>query len=217
MKKVEICAMKLLVVAATMQEIALFDPNPADIDILITGVGIPAATYHVQKKLYQSDYDFVIQAGFAGSYRNQISLGETVLVAKDCFGDLGLEEKEIFTPLFDTGLGIKDEFPFANGWLANDHPFLALEHYTKVNAITVNTVSDSKLLLQQRMACFNPDTESMEGAAFHYICLQEKIPFLQVRTISNYAGERDKTKWTIKEAVVNLNRELNKIINFLIA
>ena len=53
----------------------------------------------------------------------------------------------------------------------------------------------------------------MEGAAFHFVCLQQKIPFIQIRSISNSVGERDKSKWVIKEAVSNLNIELDKMIN----
>jgi futalosine hydrolase len=55
----------------------------------------------------------------------------------------------------------------------------------------------------------------MEGAAFHFVCLQQKIPFIQIRSISNSVGERDKTKWVIKDAVNNLNSELVKLINDL--
>lgn len=209
--------MKFLVVAATEQEIAFFDRRLPDIDLLITGVGIPAAMYHLQKKLYQSSYDCVIQAGFAGSYNNHIQKGETVLVTKDSFGDLGMEEKEIFTPLSETMLAGKNDFPFMNGWLENDHPFLQKHFYRTATAITVNMVSDSKLLLQQRTAGFHPDIETMEGAALHYICLQERKSFLQVRTISNDAGERDKTKWLLKESAEQLNIELNKIIHTLTA
>jgi futalosine hydrolase len=55
----------------------------------------------------------------------------------------------------------------------------------------------------------------MEGAAMHYVCIQEKIPFLQVRSISNEVGIRDKSKWAIREAIVNLNEEIKKIINII--
>ena len=55
----------------------------------------------------------------------------------------------------------------------------------------------------------------MEGAALHYVCLCEKIPFLQLRCVSNYVGERDKSKWEMTEAISNLNIELNKIIEIL--
>jgi futalosine hydrolase len=48
--------------------------------------------------------------------------------------------------------------------------------------------------------------ESMEGAAFHYVCLQEGMPFAQVRAISNYVTPRDKSQWQMKDAIVNLNK-----------
>ncbi|MCH5683849.1 hypothetical protein LWM68_06005 [Niabella sp. W65] len=40
----------------------------------------------------------------------------------------------------------------------------------------------------------------------------EKIPFLQIRGISNYVGERDKRKWNFKDAIDNLNNELVRIV-----
>ena len=85
-------------------------------------------------------------------------------------------------------------------------------HLRSVRAITVNKISDSLLQKQQFMLNYNPEIESMEGAALHYVCLQEHIPFLQLRTITNIVGERDKSKWKLKEAVENLNAELLKLI-----
>jgi len=52
----------------------------------------------------------------------------------------------------------------------------------------------------------------MEGAAFFYVCLQEKAPFIQIRSISNYVGEQDKSKWEISLAVKNLNNVLLDIL-----
>jgi futalosine hydrolase len=62
---------------------------------------------------------------------------------------------------------------------------------------------------------FNPVTESMEGAALHYVCLMENIPFSQLRGISNYIGERNKKKWKMKEAILKLNDELIRIIKII--
>jgi futalosine hydrolase len=41
------------------------------------------------------------------------------------------------------------------------------------------------------------------------------VPFIQIRSISNYVGERDKTKWKMKEAIENLNQTLLKYVNRL--
>ena len=85
-----------------------------------------------------------------------------------------------------------------------------------VKAITVNTVTDDRSKIKQLQSKFSADIETMEGAALHYICLQKKIPFLQIRSISNEVGERNKENWKIKEALENLNISLNKIIKELI-
>ena len=52
---------------------------------------------------------------------------------------------------------------------------------------------------------FDPVTESMEGAALHYVCMMENVPFLQIRSISNYIGERNKKKWDMMDSIFNLN------------
>ncbi len=59
---------------------------------------------------------------------------------------------------------------------------------------------------------FSPVVESMEGAALHYTCLMENIPFIQIRAMSNYIAERNKKKWNMKESVDNLNNELVKTL-----
>jgi futalosine hydrolase len=55
----------------------------------------------------------------------------------------------------------------------------------------------------------------MEGAALHYVCLQQQQSFLQLRGISNAVGERNKEKWATGEAVTNLNKELKILIQNL--
>ena len=207
--------MRILLTAATPNEIELFINTYSNVDILVTGVGIPATMYHLQKRLYKGDYDFVIQAGIAGSFTNELVLGETVLIKQDTFGDLGAEEKRIFTPYFNSGLINGREFPFANGWLINATPLPKNITLKSVKAVTVNKVSDSYLQKIQIMDAFDPQIESMEGAALHYVCLQEEISFLQIRAVSNYVGERDKSKWKIKEAFENLNTALTALIQQL--
>jgi futalosine hydrolase len=213
--KYEICGMQILLIAATEEEIKTFADTSPGIDILITGSGIPSSLYHLQKRMHQIDYDLIIQAGIAGSFNTQLIPGSVVLVKQDAFADLGMEEKENFTPIFETALADKNEFPFSEGWLINTSQLLKTSSLTAVKGVTVNKVSDSKLQKQQLIDKFNPDIETMEGAVLHYVCLQENVPFLQLRSVSNLVGERDKSKWKIKEAIDSLNAELSKLINQL--
>ena len=61
-------------------------------------------------------------------------------------------------------------------------------------------------MIQHYKEKFDPTTESMEGAALHFVCLSENIPFLQFRVLSNYIGERNKKKWILKESIIQLNK-----------
>jgi len=213
--------MDILLAAATKLEIQPtlqllqkegFIINGHTIDILITGVGMVSTTYNSTTKLIGKKYGFIIQAGIAGTFSNDLLLGETVLVKQDAFGDIGMEEKGNFTTVFDAGFASKDEFPFTDGWLVNSNKLLTTSLLKKVSAITVNKVSDSLLQRQQAIQYFEPQAESMEGAAFHYVCLLQKLNFIQLRSISNAVGDRDKSRWRIKDAIDNLNTELEKLL-----
>lgn len=209
--KHEFCRMRILVIAATRFEIAPFIIGNKGVEILITGVGVPSTLYQLQKKLQLKSTDFVIQAGIAGTFTSEIPLGKVVLVKQDNFADIGMEEKGKFTNIFEAGFADKNTFPFDDGWLINSNKLIAQSFLPTVKAITVNRVSDSLLQKQQAIDGFNPSIETMEGAALHYVCLQESIPFIQIRSLSNFVGERDKSKWKMKEAITNLNNELTAL------
>jgi len=49
----------------------------------------------------------------------------------------------------------------------------------------------------------------------HYVCLREGIPFLQLRSVSNAVGVRDKAKWDIGTAITRLNERLIRIVENL--
>ena len=207
--------MKVLLVSATEFEIASYFKQKDTIDVLLTGVGMPIALYHLQKKITENRYNLVIQVGLAGAFTTKFELGETVFVKQDTFGDLGIEEKERFTPIFETDLFNKNEFPFETGWLVNKNKILQQSTLEVVKAVTINKVTDKGSIKQQLIDSFNPDIETMEGAALHYVCLHQNIPFIQLRAISNYVGERDKTKWKIDLAISNLHNELIKLLKQL--
>jgi futalosine hydrolase len=203
--------MNILVVAATEMEIAAFIDQNNKAEILITGVGSPACMYALTKKLLQHKYDLVIQAGIAGTFTNQFALGETYLVKSDLFADLGIQEGNNFYTLFDGGFLLPDQLPHTKGRLINttENNF----GLKPAIAITVNTVSDSLAQTEFYKKKYDADIESMEGAAFHYVCIQETVPFLQIRSISNFVGERVKTNWKMKESVESLNENLIRIIS----
>jgi futalosine hydrolase len=204
--------MQILLTAASKAEIEAVVSLPAFVDIEITGVGCPAALYHIQKRLHQTKYDLVIQAGIAGTFNNKFQPGDVVIAGQDTFADIGMEEAEGFISIYETVFADKNRFPFSDGWLVNKYAYAKNTTLPLATAVTINKISDSELQKQQLIKNFSPDIETMEGAALHYVCLQENIPFLQIRGISNEVGIRDKSKWKIREAIINLNKETEKLI-----
>lgn len=216
--------MQILLVAATSFEIQpivmeltarQFLINQCHITVLLTGVGQVSTTYLVSESIRVQSPNLVIQAGIAGSFCEFPALSTPVLVKKDTFGDLGMEEKEQFRTVFDAGFASPNQSPFQEGWLINDHPLLAQSPFPVVSAVTVNKISDSNVQRQQLVQTFDPQIESMEGAALHYVCLQQQIPFLQLRTISNQVGDRNKLNWKMQEAIHNLDKAFFELLAML--
>jgi futalosine hydrolase len=216
--------MNCLIVAATAAEIAGFmdyyrKTEPAfnhEIDVLITGIGLTATTYNLTKYFSLKRPDHVIQAGIAGSFDKTILPGSIVAVKKDTIADEAVVEEKKLKTLFDLGLISANHFPYKNRWLVNPDKKIFNQHkYKAINAISVNQVSTDKKMIGFYKENFQPSIESMEGAAFHYVCLSEKIPFLQIRSISNYVGERNKKNWKMKESITNLNNELVRLLKSL--
>lgn len=208
--------MKLLIVAATDAEVAIYkhylegnrDAIAHSVDMLTTGVGMTATAYALTRHLSSHSYDLVIQAGVCGSYDSRIPLGALVQVVSEQYGDMGTEDNGNYIDIMDMGLVNGAEPPYRNGKL---QPIEAVvTGLQEVSGLTVNMVSGQESTIARRAATYGCHVESMEGAAFHYVCLMEGVRFAQVRAISNYVIPRDKSQWKMKEAIVNLNNWLEE-------
>jgi len=171
-----------------------------------------ATTYSLTNTINKNRPDIILQAGIGGCFTEK-DLCETLLIKEDSFADMGVMENNQFKSIFDLNLANKNDFPFSNGSLINPNDkLLNILPLEKAISITMNEITTSKEKIAWHKQNYSPIVESMEGAAFHYVCLQEKIPFLQIRSISNYIGERDKSKWKLKESIAALNEKLILLI-----
>jgi len=183
------------------------------VDILITGVGMMATTYTLTTHILNKRPDFILQAGVAGCLDQGLPLTKIVLIENENIGDLGVQENGIFKTLFDLNLLEKSSYPWMDRKLPNNVEALKTTALKIVDAVTVNEISTNRDRIVYYRTELNASVESMEGAAMHYVCLQQKIRFLQMRALSNFVGERDKTKWVMDIAIANLNTE---VIRFLV-
>lgn len=216
--------MKVLFVAATTFEIGPFQEflktyfipfrenqyqrGDHRCEILVTGVGLPATIFQLSKKVFQNEYDLIINAGIAGAFNRQIALGSVLQVTQDQFGDLGIEEADgSFQDLFEMELNDPNGFPFQKGKLINTSA-AGFDFLPKATAHTVHKVSGSAATIAKIQQKYTVDLESMEGAGVFYVAQQCKVPALQIRAVSNYVEVRNREAWEIKRAIEQLNEVL---------
>jgi futalosine hydrolase len=189
---------------------AIYQNEDCGWKLLIAGIGSVPVIYRLTRHFAFNRYDRVIHGGIAGSYFLPLQPGEVVQVVRDTFVDVGIDHGGIFRWIFHENLWKPDEKPFKNGWMevAEDRS-LKLE---AVNGITVDLVTagpERKARLAER---FNPQIETMEGAAVFYVCKMEDIPVIQIRAISNYVGIRDRQSWKTDEAIDALGKVIAGLI-----
>ena len=209
--------MKILVVSATRFEAApLKDAlSPSGmieyVEFLETGPGMVATTYVLTKHLQSNSFDFVLNIGVAGAIGNQLTLGNVVAVEKDCFFELGAEAGLDFIPIDLLGLNSTQKVNAVGYDDSSLDPRIR-----RVEGITVNTVHGtilSEQLIRNRSEAL---VETMEGAAFYFVCGQEKVRCLQLRSISNRVELRDREKWDLKLAIDQLTKIAFELIQKLL-
>jgi futalosine hydrolase len=226
--------MKILIVASSNSEIRLLrdkldfvtriSPNlfnyrlgTLDIDILITGHGSVFMAYHLTRTLSSYSYDLALNAGIAGSFDYFLELGFVVNVIQDQFADLGFEEKDSFFTLGEKELLNEDSFPFTGEVLRSLGNFEidVVESLIPVKAITVNTLHGRQENIQKVKKRFKCEIETMAGAAFFYACLMEKVPFLQIRSISYFIEIPKVDNWNLQLAIGNLTATILDLLGEL--
>lgn len=182
---------------------------------IITGVGSIATTWALTRQIDRGRPGLVLQAGIAGCFTGKRS-GEVLVISDEVLADLGVWEEQRFKSLFEMKLADRNGFPFVNGRLVNPHKhLLTLSSLESVSAMTVNEISTDAEKIRWHQQNTAAVVESMEGGPLHYVCLQANVPFLQLRSVSNAVGVRDKTKWDISLAIARLNEELISLLEKL--
>lgn len=219
---------RILIVAATGDEAAVLNrvaciesvsgrlfSAKKQLEVLVTGIGtVPTAWALAKKYSGQPKPDLAINIGIAGAFGDELEPGDVVMPVSDCFADAGVGIPGGFLTLAEAGLQDPDEFPFTRGKLIADNNYVScIAGMVKfVSAVTVNTASGSEENIAMIHGKYQPDIETMEGAAFFYSCLMEKIPFIALRAVSNKVEPRDKKRWNIPLALNNLARGLNDVL-----
>lgn len=182
-------------------------------DCIAGGVGQVAAAISTINALSKKNYDLVISAGIGGGFSNQAEVGSVVVASEIIAADLGAESIDSFSSVDELGFGssriavdtsLVDRLTEA----INAHNLSA----TKGPILTLSTVTGTKetaLKLASRIP--GAAVEAMEGFGVASAAQNKGIPALEIRTISNPVGPRDRSAWKIKEALEAL-QQVSKVL-----
>ena len=222
----DLCYMRVIITAATNGEwMPSFQKiNPAyagtnkrfSVGFHESGIGLLASSVSLMKMFVQETPSLIVQVGIAGCFDKKIPLGKVFAVKDDFAGDIGVMENKVWKDLFDLKLDKPNDAPYEKKSLPN--PWLSQYNLLKLptkKGVTVNTISTDKNKIDLYSGRYKATLESMEGAALHYMGRDLNIPFIQIRAVSNYVGERNKAKWNMQEAIYNLNEPLLQYLDAL--
>lgn len=198
--------MRILVITAVSAERdAVLRGLKGDIrfDVLAAGVGSVVAAVNTVKALANDEYNLVICAGIGGGFSGKAEVGSLVVATEIVAADLGTETSEGFCSLDELGFGLTHLV--IDAFLVDRVTQALLEANLPVNTgpvLTVSTVTGTAETAEKLATRIPGATaEAMEGYGVGFAAYNRGLPVLEIRTISNIVGPRDRSAWRIKEAL----------------
>lgn len=179
----------------------------AGVEVLVTGVGPVDAAARVSKALERQRYDVVVNAGIAGAFPGCAQVGDGVVVGEE-FMELNLETGERIA--LPDGNIIVDRVP-ADAQLVEMVTSLGFPLVRGITVSRVTSTDETGRRLRERGA----EVESMEGFAVMRAAQLAGVPCVEVRGISNLAGDRATSGWNFDAGLLGLRRVLNATLDLL--
>jgi futalosine hydrolase len=196
----------ILLVCAVPAELAWLDER-AGVETLVAGIGPVEAAARVARALARRPYDVVLDAGIAGAFRGTFSVGDGVVVFEERI-EIDRENGEAI--LAAEGSHIEDRAR-ADAALVDA---IAALGFPQARGITVARATCTEATAR-RLRAVGAQIESMEGFAVLRAAEIAGVPAIELRGISNYAGDRDASEWDIAAGLGGLRRIVNATLDLL--
>jgi futalosine hydrolase len=180
------------------------------VTVAVTGVGPVAAAAGTARLLALAEaggtpYRTVVSAGIAGGFIRRVPVGGTVLARRSIQADLGAQEPGGFLTLDQLGFGTT-VVPADEATLARLTESLRSRVYVG-DVLTVSTVTGT-VARAVELASVYPEAlaEAMEGYGVACAATAAGAAFVELRTVSNTVGPRERGSWRVDEALAALTR-----------
>lgn len=175
----------------------------ANVDVLAGGVGPIAVAAKTAEALAAVDYSLVISAGIGGGFTGQAEVGSVVVATMSVSADLGVETADAFLSFEELGFGTTrfqaDDSLTTPLVTALEAAGLSVSSGPVLTVSTATGTAANAAILAARVP--GAAVEAMEGYGVATAAYNRAIPFLEIRTISNQVGPRDRDAWRIGDAL----------------
>ncbi|NCC24309.1 MAG: futalosine hydrolase [Deltaproteobacteria bacterium] len=211
--------MIVFALATASEHRATFDSDrplsgPSSSTSLITGIGpVNAAAGLAAFLAVNPSVCGVVNLGVAGTFSTvRAALGKTVVVEHEIwpeFGlytDSGLDPEALGFALAQIdGRPVWDRLDLDPDRAARDMGLALDPEWKRGPSLTVAGVTGTPERARHLSKLYDALLENMEGFALALVCAGRRIPFLEIRTVSNLVGSRRPEDWALHPALNRLS------------
>ncbi len=195
--------------------------------LLETGPGLINTAQVLTAAIETERPALVIQTGCAGAFEESgLFWGDIGIASQEIDAQLGVETpgaNTIVSPLpfpilKKEALRVRNTYPIDPDLVEMAH--VALKETMPDDSVrigvgpfvTVVTVTATDARAKQLHGEYGALMENMEGAAAAHVCIRYDIPFLEIRSVSNRVGRRDKDTWNLPLAFERASQAVYTVI-----
>lgn len=176
-----------------------------EVVVLAGGVGpAAAAAATTAGLLVLPEVDLVVSMGVAGGFAQAgVAVGDAVVATRVVAADLGAADGNAFLPLEQLVVGTPSvlDLPPQHSVLLEERLTAAGLPTTAGPVLTVSTVTGSARRADELWRAHTAVGEAMEGYGVALAAVRHRVPVLEVRTVSNLVGPRDRDAWDLPGAL----------------
>ncbi len=186
-----------------------------DVTVVVSGVGQANTAQTIAALLTEGPSGLVMLCGCGGAYAGAgLSVGDVAVATEEVYADIGVLTSDGWLGLDDIGLPLVEKsdcryysrFPVRPEFVdaavsvssAAGLPVVRPGVFLTVCSVTGTSARGEDLYRRFGAVC-----ENMEGAAAAQTAAVYDVPFVELRGISNMAGDRDRAGWDIALACSN--------------
>ncbi|MDL1964459.1 MAG: futalosine hydrolase, partial [Deltaproteobacteria bacterium] len=180
--------------------------------VLITGPGTVNTVQSLTSAIENARPSLIIQTGCAGAFRESgLNIGDIGIATKEIDVQLGIGAGNGSLPLNElpfsiiksSNVDIKNRCPLdielvnqASETLRKIFEEKSVQ-VVKGSFVTVSTITATDSRAKNIYKQFSPCMEGMEGAGAAHLAIHYDIPFLEIRSASNFVGKRNRSSWNL--------------------